>query len=298
MHTASCPNARRTALEVRKRAGTACAGALLSTAALGTTYGDLAPGAISVAETTGVRAEACRDHLFDPAWFKAALPQGYRLITASALAADDAAVAALAPKGSPYHSYAAASLCFMSVDAWIIDGKLANADPVPMAFWWARVERTAPPDPRMKGKIEWLQLASWYPTIGLDRAATLATDPMARFVALSVEEAEAGHWKMRMQLADERVEADVRASGPRQRRKGPQPGSMTVPFSGAQSAFFAVFTYFGHNHRRATGTWSATGSGVFSKALAIPGEARAFGTIFQDGWQAKSALYRNPVTSQ
>jgi len=60
-----------------------------------------------------------------------------------------------------------------------------------------------------------------------------------------------------------------------------------------------VFTYFGHHHQGATGSWQATGAGVFSSALALPGEAQVFGTFFQDGWQARSGLYRfAPVQGQ
>lgn len=78
----------------------------------------------------------------------------------------------------------------------------------------------------------------------------------------------------------------------RVRRKAPQPGFMTVLFSGASADEFTVFTYFGHRHREAKGIWRASGRGVFADAFRIPGKAQALGTFFQEGWRARGGLYR------
>ena len=75
-------------------------------------------------------------------------------------------------------------------------------------------------------------------------------------------QAESGLWRMRMALADEVIEAEVRGSGIRQERNAPQPGFMSVPFTGESAGRFWVITYFGHHHQAATGEWRATGSGV------------------------------------
>lgn len=78
----------------------------------------------------------------------------------------------------------------------------------------------------------------------------------------------------------------------RVKRRSNGPGFMTVPFTGGSADLFTVFTYFGHHHQAASGTWRASGRGVFHTAFGLPGESSAFGTFYQNGWQAKSGLYR------
>lgn len=258
-------------------------------------YGELKPGATSQAEQSGVQCELCRDHLFDPAAVVSRLPDGYRFISASEYAKDDSAVAALVAKDPRYASYAVGSLCFILADTFMVDGVRAHGvGPTPMAFWWAHAELApgASPDPRMQGKLEWLQLGSWYSNKGTDRARILATDPMAEFVDLKVQRRGPNEWRMRLPLATEVVQAGVRGSGERIKRKATGPGFMTVPFTGGSADQFTVFTYFGHHHQDATGAWRAKGRGVFTSAFGLPGESAAFGTFYQDGWQAKSGLYR------
>lgn len=258
------------------------------------TYGELAPGALSVSEQSDVRCELCRDHLFDPRKAALRLPTGYRLLTAQEYARDDSALARLLERSPRYARYAVGSVCFMSTGSFVVDGVRAHDDaPTPMAFWWAHATARAGtrPDARMKGRLEWLQLASWYSRAGTDTARILQTDPMARFVDLQVAEEGTNSWRMSLPLQDEWIQAEVRGDGQRQPRKSAQPGFMTVAFTGGSADRFTVFTYFGHHHQGATGTWRATGKGVFAEAFAIPGEADVFGTFYQDGWQAKSGLY-------
>lgn len=254
-------------------------------------FGVLPAGATSTNVVTDVRAEICRDHLFDPSWFETRLPKDYRLILASEYAQQDPGVADLLKSGTKYSGYAVGSLCFMSVGSFVVDGKsVQSQDPIPMAFWWVRA--SGPRDPRMQGKVEWLQLASWYSRNVVARERILATDPTAQFVDLEIKEAELGVWRMHLALPSERIEAVVRGSGQRTRRKSPEPGFMSVPFAGESAGSFWVITYFGHHHQAAQGQWQAKGSGVFSEALQIPGEASVFGTVFQDGWSALSGLYK------
>jgi len=265
-----------------------------ASAAWAATYGTLAPGAISTAEQSGVRAELCRDHLVDPAHARMKLPPNYALLSASRLAADDPALAAFL-KGHPqYASYFVGSLCFMLSDKFDVDGARAitSGRPAPMAFWWAHAERTGDADPRMRGKAQWVQLASWYPNDGVDRALITKTDPMAQFVELTVTEAKPATWHAKLKLADETVEASIVLSGEPVKRKSAEPGFMTVAFSGEAADTFTVFTYFGHHHQQAQGTWTAKGDGVFTGAFNIGEEASAFETFAQSRWQARSGLYK------
>ena len=256
-------------------------------------YGALAPGAISYSEVSGVHAEICRDHLFDPSFARVRLPAGYRLISASTAAQRDPQLASLLKRDDRYRSYVAGSLCFVSAERFVVDGVSVHPKgPTSMAFWWARAEReeAGERDVRMLGKTEWVQLASWYAR-GTDHARIIATDPMAQFVELDVTQAARDQWRMRMVLANEVVTATVRVSGERKKRNAPQPGFMTVPFTGDSARFFTVFTYFGHHHRQVEGAWEAKGTGVFSDALTTPDETNALQMFFQEGWQARGGLY-------
>jgi hypothetical protein len=254
------------------------------------TYGELPSGALSTNEVTEVAAEICRDHLFDPERAGARLPSGYRMVRAAETAQGDPAIAGLI-KGKPeLDGHAVGSLCFVSAGRFVVDGVRVNPDaPTPMAFWWVRA--AGPRDPRMLGKVEWVQLASWYSQTITQRDRVLVSDPMAQFVDLAVTQAEPGYWRMRMVLADEVVEAEVRASGVRKPRSAPQPGFMSVPFAGPHADSFWVITYFGHHHQTASGEWRAEGTGVFSQATGISSDAAAFETYFQDGWSALSGVY-------
>lgn len=237
-----------------------------------------------------VGAEICRDHVFDPSRTAAVLPKGFRLISLDEYAKGDPAAAKLLTQTPALAKHAVGSLCFMSVGTFVIDGKpLDTPSPMPMAFWWARAE--GPRDPRMLGKVEWVQLASWYPKRARDHDRIVATDPMAQFVDLDVVSA-GDTWRIRLALSTETVEAEVQVSGERKRRKSAEPGFMSVPFSGKSVDTFWVITYYGHHHQAAKGQWRATGSGVFSSALGIPGESAAFGTLFQNGWTALSGVYK------
>lgn len=270
---------------------------LIATAAFAadSRYGELKPGAISRAEQRGVECELCRDHLFDPAAVTARLPRGYRFVTAAEYAREDSAVAALIAKEPRVAAFAVGSLCFMLADTFLVDDvRVHLAAPTPMAFWWAHAEATPDhtPDARMQGRTEWLQLGSWYSSRDTDRARIRATDPMAEFVDVRVRRVGPNAWRMRLPLAHEVVQAEVRGTGERKSRKQTGPGFMTVPFTGASADRFTVFTYFGHRHQPASGTWRAKGRGVFTTAFGVRGEADAFATFYQDGWQALSGLYR------
>lgn len=275
----------------------ACIAALASLAAAtaaeqAVTYGALAPGAISIAEQSGVRAEICRDHLIDPADVKMKLPASYRLLNASELAKDDPGLAALLAKVPRYENHFVGSLCFMLIENYDVDGvRVISQKASPMAFWWAHAERIGDADPRMQGKSEWLQLASWYADMDVDRRGITKSDPMAEFVPIEVEETKPGTWRVRLKPANETLDATIIVTGEPQKRKSPQPGFMTVPSTGESARYFTVFTYFGHHHQTAEGTWTASGGGKFSRALDVPGEAAAFGTFFQSRWHARAALY-------
>lgn len=254
-------------------------------------FGSLPAGALNTSETHGVAAEICRDHLFNPTFTTARLPDGFRLIPASEAAAADPAVAGLLRANPALGRYALGSLCFLSVGKLIVNGAPVKARyPLPAAFWWASAE--GPRHADMRGKTSWVQLGSWYSAVTEDRPAVVASDPMAEFVDLEVSPMGSDQWRLRLALPGEVVTADVTGSGPRVPSRAAQPGFMSVAMSGRAADEFAVFTYFGHHHRPAQGNWRAAGTGVFTDALAIAGEAATFGTIFQDGWTSRSGLYR------
>lgn len=238
-----------------------------------------------------VTAEICRDHLFDPTRFTATLPPGYRLAAASEAAKRDPALSALLQKSPKLGAYAVGSLCFVSAGGFQVDGvSLLAGGRVPLAFWWAAAE--GPRHAAMRGKATWVQLRSWYPSALTNRVAVLAADPMAEFSDIQVEQVQSDQWRVRLALPGETVTAEVSGSGHPAPSRAAQPGYMSVPMSGSAAGYFTVFTYFGHHHQAARGHWRAEGTGVFSEAFAIEGEAAAFSTVFQSGWSARSGLYR------
>lgn len=254
-------------------------------------FAALPEGMISTSEMEGVAAEICRDHLFDPGVAKIALPAGYRLVRAAEAAQANPALAALIRDDPRLGDYGQGSLCFLSAARFVVDDVSVHAgEPVPAAFWWASAK--GPRHADMRGSVAWVQLGSWYSSGTPHRTAILKTDPMAKFVDLDVRQAAPDRWHLRLALPGEQVTAEVRSTGQPTRSKAAGPGYMSVPMSGESAGHFTVFTFFGHQQRSAQGTWRAAGTGVFHDAFAIPGESTVFGTIFQQGWSAKSGLYR------
>ena len=160
-----------------------------------------------------------------------------------------------------------------------------------MAFWWARAE--GPRNSRMKGKAQWLQIGSWYSRDITERAKVIATDPMAEFVDVQVDQLRPTVWRLRLVLNDEVVDGAVRCTGELTKRRSSGTSFMSVPLSGAGAGYFWVISYFGHHHKEAQGHWRSAGTGIFSDAFQIPDEARIFSTLFQNGWSARSGLYRD-----
>lgn len=254
-------------------------------------YGHLPPGSISTSETREVNAEICRDHLFDPSATSSRLPAGYRLIHAEEAARTNRALEPLLLADPKLRRYALGSLCFMSVGKFFVDDMPVHDDgPVSIAFWWAAA--TGPRHANMRGKAAWVQLGSWYPLTARNQPAIRKSDPMAQFVDLQMQAVGPNQWRMRLALAGETVSATITSSGNRSPSRAVQPGYMSVPMSGPGAGVFAVYTYVGHHHQSANGTWRAAGSGVFSDAFLIPGESTAFSTVFQNGWSSRAGLYR------
>jgi hypothetical protein len=254
-------------------------------------FGELPPGSVSTSETDDVTAEICRDHLFNPAAVTTTLPAGYRLTTAAEVASKDRALEALLLKNPKLRDYALGSLCFVSAGRLSVDGVSVQAvPPLLLAFWWAAAEGLR--HSAMRGKTEWVQLGSWFSSTIKSQSEVLRTDPMAEFIDVQVEQADANRWRIRLALPNETVTAEVRTSGRLEPSRAQQPGYMSVPMSGRAADYFSVFTYFGHYHQAARGEWRATGTGFFSEAFSIEGEAEVFHTVFQAGWRARSGLYR------
>jgi hypothetical protein len=254
-------------------------------------FGELPAGSVSTSETRDVTAEICRDHLFNPATVDITLPVGYRLTTATDAANKNRALEALLLKNPKLREYAIGSLCFVSAGTLAVDDfSVQAAPPLLLAFWWAATE--GPRHAAMRGNTAWVQLGSWYSSAIKGQPAVLRTDPMAEFIDVQVEPVGSNQWRLRLALPSETVTGEVSTSGRLEPSRAAQPGYMSVPMSGRAADYFSVFTYFGHQHQGARGEWRATGTGVFSEAFSIEGEAGVFGTVFQAGWRARSGLYR------
>ena len=253
--------------------------------------GELPAGAISTSETSGVSAEICRDHLFDPVSAGIKLPDGYRLRTAAEVAASDPSLASLLEANPATREFAVGSLCLMSFDTFIVDGQpVARSRDMAAAFWW--VVADGPLQPNMRGKLRYVQIGSWYSNdIGHEKQIR-RTDPMAQFTQVVVKRLSPDTWHLSLTLPTETLEADIRATSPSKPRNAGGPGFMTVPMSGRKANYFSVYTYAGHRIRDVEGNWRATGKGVFTDSFALPKEATAFGTIFEEAWTARSGLYR------
>lgn len=253
-------------------------------------FGELPGGSLGTAETYGVSAEICREHVFDPEAASITLPQGYRIISVLEAASKNPALKSLLEANPKVRSYALGVLCFVSAERLVVEDSSGEAiRPALIAFWWASAH--GPRDPGMRGKVQWIQLGSWYSSETPNRSAVRKADPMAQFVDLTVRQASPNRWSIRLALPTEVVSAEVEASKTGTPSTVSQPSFMSVPMSGRSAAYFTVYTYSGHVHRSAQGTWRATGSGVFSDALAVVGEHEAFDTVFQEGWASRSGVY-------
>jgi hypothetical protein len=144
----------------------------------------------------------------------------------------------------------------------------------------------------MLGKRSFAQLRAWYPAAGAERALVLAADPMAEFTEVAMRAAGAGAWDLTLVLADERIEARVRTIGERQPMNRPSPAFMTVPSTGRFSDLFTVFTFYGHQLWATEAEWQASGHGPFTTAFEETSATLGLATILEDGWSARSALYR------
>lgn len=258
-------------------------------------FAPLPDGALSVSETSGVEVELCQDHALDPADAAPLLPAGVRLVSAGELAVRDAALREALAKRPALAGDAIGSLCFQRVRRFAVDGALANPDgPTPMAFWWVRVAPTAGDraDPRMRGSRGFVQLRSWYAREGVDRARVLATDPQAEFVDLSVVPIDPQHWSVALAIGDTAIRGDVRGRGERRAIPRSGPAAMTVRSGRPKAAFFTVFVYFGHHERPASAKWRAEGESPLARALRDRERWLGLEPVLQDGWQARSGLYR------
>jgi hypothetical protein len=258
-------------------------------------YGELAQGALSSVDVSDVHAELCVDHLVDPRSLHVRLPVGYRLMQAASLAASDPAIGSVLQRDSRYTTFVVSTLCFVSAGRFVVDGVPAQTSgPTRLAFWWARAD--GPPeahrDARMKGEVASVQLASWYARQQAARARILALDPMAQFVDLDIREADPNLWRVRISLTRQTIEGEVRLSGQRTPMNRPAPAFTTLPFTGAHAAYFQVFTYFGHHNQPAAGVWRAQGSGPLTTGIGTPDANLIVGTVFEDGWQTRAALYK------
>jgi hypothetical protein len=240
-----------------------------------------------------VHGEIAVDLLLPIEVVQAALPPGQRALSVPERAAQDPELAAALRAHPELAERALVSLCFLALDTFEIDGQRAYPGSVSAAFLWAYVAPGSDPaDARMLGKRNFVQLRSWYPPEGAVRALVLATDPMAEFTEVAMRPAGAGSWDLTLVLADEHIEARVRTVGERQPMNRPSPAFMTVPSSGRFADLFTVFTYYGHHLWATEAEWRVVGNGPFAAAFAETSATLGLPTILEDGWSARSALYR------
>ena len=275
--------------------------ALLSTAcasprspATGGFFGELPPGALSRSVQERVHGEICVDLLLPIEAVQAELPPGQRAVSVPERAAKDPELAAALRAHPELAGRALVSLCFLALDTFEIDGRAAHPPgTLSAAFLWAYVTSSdTPADARMLGKRNFVQLRAWYPATGVERELVLATDPMAEFTEVSMRPAGANSWDLSLTLADERIEARVRTVGEREPMNRPSPAFMTVPSAGRFADLFTVYTFHGHHLWATEAEWRATGHGPFTAAFAETSATLGLATILEDGWSARSALYR------
>jgi len=144
----------------------------------------------------------------------------------------------------------------------------------------------------MRGKIQYVQIGSWYSKDVGHARQIRRTDPMAQFTRIAVERVSPDAWHVSLVLPSETVEADIRTTSPSTARQSSGPRYMSVPMSGESAGYFSVYAYEGHRIRKAKGDWRATGNGIFSASFALPNEASFFESVFEEGWTARSGLYR------
>jgi hypothetical protein len=260
-------------------------------------FGELPDGALSRGDISGIHAEICQQHLFARTSIERRLPSGYRLQMLSERAETSKLEASVLQQHPELATYGLGNLCFVLMDTFAVNGQSVRvAEPVAMAVWWGLAVPTGsgPRDDRLRGDVSQVQLASWYSRSGVDRALIAAIDPMADFVDVQVSAIGAGHWRVLLGLANGKVEGDIHGRGDRQfQEPSPEPSYMTVLFSGPQFDYFTVYTYFGHYIESTTSDWRSSGTAEVALAAARTGPEFGLSTVIQDGWQARSGLYRS-----
>jgi len=257
-------------------------------------FGELPDGALSCSVQERVHGEICVDLLLPIEAVQAELPPGQRAVSVPERAVKDPELAEALRAHPELAGRALVSLCFLALDTFEIDGRAAHPPgTVSAAFLWAYVTPSdTPADARMLGKRNFVQLRAWYPAAGVERELVRTTDPMAEFTEVSMRPAGEGAWELTLVLADERIEARVRTVGERQPMNRPSPAFMSVPSAGRFADFFTVYTFHGHHLSATEATWHAEGNGPLSAAFAETSATLGLPTILEDGWSARSALYR------
>ena len=256
-------------------------------------FGELPPNPISRWELAGVRAEICNEHLIEPLLIVGKLPSGFRLVTVGERAKSDEKAAKNLQAYPEHANYAFGLLCFVNLDSLEIEGVRANRKgPIAFAFWWAAVVPTAAFDKRARGDTSFIQLASWYPKSGVNRAKILAIDPLAEFTSLKMINPESGLWQMRLKMREAEIKGSFRVNGERKEIMYPLPQFMTVPIKTAKATYFSVITFFGHHIQNMEGEWQVTGRHALAQAIAESDRSSLTHAQLADGWRARAGIYK------
>ena len=256
-------------------------------------FGELPPNPLTRWELAGVQAEICNEHLIEPSLVVGKVPSGFRFVTVAEHAKNDDKAAKILQAHPEHANYTFGILCFVKLDSLEIEGVRANTKgSTAFAFWWAPTVTTALFDKRARGDMTWIQLASWYPRSGINRAKILAIDPQAEFTSLKMVSTEARVWQIRLKMRQAEIKGSFRVHGDRKEMTYPLPQFSTVPLKTAETTYFSVFTYFGHHSQDLEGEWRAKGRHALARAIADSDRSSLTHAQSQDGWRAHAGIYK------
>lgn len=251
--------------------------------------GALPDGAVSGFEIAQV-TEICARQLFPADAAPSDLPAGYRLLRLSERSTPWAT--ALLRQRPELADHAGGSFCFVEAGMHEVDGHPVHPGrPSRVAFLWADVvpAAAARTDARFRGtRVRRAQLLFFYDREHVDRRLAVTATPGAAFARIIMDR-RGEAWSLRLEAEESFVTAELSASGPRRRLDYPLPGYETIVLGGAARGLFTVVTFAGHHEREAEGRWRAAGAAPWARIFK---QGTSRGNFIQDGWIARSALYR------
>lgn len=252
-------------------------------------FGDLAPGGAVTWSMAGVRVEVGVTFAMEPRFAAGRLPRGFQPFTLSDLAASgDTAARAILAVHPDRASHLIATLGAATIDSFDVDRISPSARPVSLAFWWVPVRPTAAlPDSRAPSGEHMVELGFWSAdTRFAERLG--AVMPSAAAAPLTITWDGAGGWRVRLTIPQGRIFGTCRLVGTPAAMRYALPAFTTVWAADSVAGPFTVFTYYGHQAQRCTGSWQATGMAALARAIDTGAILRSGN---QNGWRARAAAY-------